>query len=89
MDVVAADTLAELDARVRASLLEGASSLVAVTESVLRAVPREAHYAVAGHVAQSVARAARVRCGRERPWTTAADRLEIQDWSISKEGDPS
>ena len=83
------DALVELEALVRAALADGAVDLVDVTARVLSALPLEIHYAAAGRIADALARITRVRSEHERPWRAVIDRLEIEDWSVSREGGPA
>ncbi len=83
------DTLAALEALVRAALAEGAVELAEVTTLVLSALPPEIHYAAAGRVADILVRLTRVRSEHERPWKPVLDRLEIEDWSIPPERGPA
>jgi len=71
-----------LEARVRASLDGGAVALSAVTGDVTAASPAPEHFAVAGRVAHSVARLARPRIARERPWVPATETIVIEDWAL-------
>ena len=73
----------------RAALADGAVDLVDVTARVLSALPLEIHYAAAGRIADALARITRVRSEHERPWRAVIDRLEIEDWSVSREGGPA
>ena len=84
--VAAEDTLAQLEALVRAALAEGAVDLVDVTARVLRVLPPESHFAAAGRIADALARIVRVRSAHERPWRAVVDRLEIEDWSVPSGG---
>lgn len=79
------DAPADLEARVRAALAEGATGLADVTARVLDALPAEAHYAAAGRVAGILARLVRVRSAYERPWKPVAGQLEIEDWQVITE----
>lgn len=80
------DAWAILEAQVRAALAAGADELVAVTARVLPALPPEQHYAASGRVAELLARLVRVRSAYERPWKRALERLELEDWSVTRDG---
>jgi chromosome partition protein MukF len=80
--VLAEDTFADLEARVRAALVEGASDLAEVTAHVLASLPSEVRYGAAGRIADLVARIAPVRCELERAWAPVIDRLEIENWDV-------
>jgi chromosome partition protein MukF len=80
--------LADIHALVAQALDDGVETLADVTSRVLPALPPAAHYAAAGRVADAVARLARVRGVRERPWAAVLDRLEIEDWIVYGRGRP-
>lgn len=85
--VAAADAVADLDAQVLEALEAGAASLAEVTSQVLAHVPQApARYAAAGRIVDAVARLARVNSERERPWVSATDRLDIEDWHVRRRG---
>jgi len=88
-EVAAGDALGEIEALVRAAVADGAVELADVTARVLQALPPEVRYAAAGYVADALTRIARVRSERERPWRPVVDRLEIEDWTVSPDGDPA
>ncbi len=75
----------DIDALVKASVIEGAKSLAEVTERVLPEFPSDRHYVVTGRIAEVLARTARVRSVYERPWRTVMPGLELQDWDLLKE----
>jgi chromosome partition protein MukF len=74
--------LAHIETLVTRALDNGAEDLAEVTARVLSELPEAVRYAAAGRVAETVARLARVRTERERPWTTVLDRLEVEDWTV-------
>jgi chromosome partition protein MukF len=76
------DLHADLEALVADALAAGAHTLAEVTARVLATLPETAHYAGAGRIADTLARCARVRCARERPWAPVLDRLEVEDWAV-------
>jgi chromosome partition protein MukF len=71
-----------LDDRVRAALGDGAVALSTVTGAVAAESPEGERFVVAGRVAQTVARLARPRIARERPWVPATDEIVIEDWAV-------
>jgi chromosome partition protein MukF len=71
-----------LDDRVRAALGDGAAALSTVTGAVAAESPEGERFVVAGRVAQTVARLARPRIARERPWVPATDEIVIEDWVV-------
>ena len=77
-----------IEALVEDALAAGATSLAEVTEWVLPRFAPHRHYAVTGQVADVLARVTRMRSDFERPWRTVASNLELEDWALSKEGDP-
>jgi chromosome partition protein MukF len=80
--VEAENALADIEALVTRVLDEGFDTLAAVTEQVLAALPDDIHYVATGRAAGALARLARVRAERERPWRTVHGWLEIEDWII-------
>lgn len=80
--VEAEHALADIEALVTRALDEGFDTLAAVTEQVLAALPDDMHYVATGRAAGALARLARVRAERERPWQTVHGWLEIEDWII-------
>jgi chromosome partition protein MukF len=82
----AVDPDAELEARVRQALDAGARELSAVTAAVTRDIPKDQRFAMAGRVAQAVARVCRTRAGLERPWVPVGDGISIEDWPALEVG---
>jgi len=80
------DALADLEALVRAALADGAVELVDVTGRLLGGVRPELRYAMTGRIAELLARLAHVKSERERPWRTAFERIEIEDWRVAPRG---
>lgn len=77
-----------LDALVSAALDDAAATLSEVTARVLAALSPERRFGAAGQVAALVARLARPRSERERPWVpvgAAAAGLEIEQWAITRQ----
>jgi chromosome partition protein MukF len=85
-DVLAENALGELLALVRAAVAAGASDLAGVEAHVLPRLSPQLRFAAAGHVADVLARLARVESALERPWREIIDRLEVEDWSVSARG---
>lgn len=81
--VCADDEGPDLESLVLAALDDGATSLSAITDHVLRSLPSEAHFGAAGQVAAIAARLARVRSDRERAWVPVVDRFEIEQWQLT------
>jgi len=81
--VDAENVLADIEALVVEAIEDDAHTLAEVTSRVLPALPEPTHYAAAGRVADTLARAAVVHVERERPWTPVRERLEIEDWTVS------
>jgi chromosome partition protein MukF len=83
----AEDPLAVLEDAVRASLDAGAESLRDVTVSVTAEMPEDERFRAAGRVAQAVAKLARTKSDRERPWLPVDDAFAIEEWTLPrKEG---
>ncbi|MDR1064212.1 MAG: hypothetical protein LBL48_09850 [Azoarcus sp.] len=82
--VEAENALADTEALVTRALDEGFDTLAAVTEQVLTTLPDDMHYVATGRTAGALARLARVRAERERPWRTVHERLEIEDWIVQE-----
>lgn len=76
------DALAVLEESVRASLDAGATGLRDVTAQVTAALPEDERFRAAGRVAQIVARLARTRADRERPWLPVDEAFAIEEWSL-------
>ncbi|MBY0401262.1 condensin subunit MukF [Myxococcota bacterium] len=87
--VAGEDTLAALEALIRSALAAGAVGLAEVTARVLPALPPEMQFAASGHIADALARIARVRSEHERPWRPVLDRLELEDWTLATGGGPA
>jgi chromosome partition protein MukF len=83
----AVDPIAVIEDAVRARLDAGAESLRDVTAQVTAEMPEEERFRAAGRVAQAVARLARTRSERERPWLPVDEAFAIEEWSLPrKEG---
>jgi chromosome partition protein MukF len=82
--VEAENALADIEALVTRELDDGFDTLAAVTEQVLTALPDDRHYVATGRTADALARLARVRAERERPWRTVHEWLEIEDWIVQE-----
>lgn len=80
------DLLATLDTLVRAALSAGALNLAEVTALVLNDLPTDLHFGAAGRIADLLAHRSQVRSELERPWKPVLDRLEVEDWSLSRDG---
>jgi len=77
-----------IETLVAEALAAGATSLIEVTEWVLPNFPEDSHYAIAGRVANELARVTRARSEYERPWRPVEPRLEVEDWDLPGEGAP-
>jgi chromosome partition protein MukF len=53
---------------------------------VLPILPEPVHYAATGRIAEAMARRARVRSERERPWVPVLETLEVEDWAVDRGG---
>jgi chromosome partition protein MukF len=83
----AEDPFALLEDAVRKQLDAGAASLREVTAQVTSELPEAERFRAAGRVAQVVARLARTRSDRERPWLPVGDAFAIEEWTLPrKEG---
>lgn len=83
----AEDPMAVLEDAVRARIDAGAESLRDVTASVTADMPEKERFRAAGRVAQAVAKLARTRSDRERPWLAVDDAFAIEEWTLPrKEG---
>lgn len=71
-----------LEDSVRDKLDAGAVSLRDVTAQVTAELPEEERFRAAGRVAQIVARLARTRADRERPWLPVDEAFAIEEWSL-------
>jgi chromosome partition protein MukF len=81
------DPMAALEDSVRDKLDAGAQSLRDVTAQVTAELPEDERFRAAGRVAQVVARLARTRSERERPWLPVDEAFAIEEWSLPlKEG---
>ena len=76
--------LADLEALVDRAIEEGATTLADISACVLQKLPETTHYAAAGRIADAVARTARVRSERERPWSPVLPSVEIEDWAVER-----
>jgi chromosome partition protein MukF len=76
------DPFAVLEEGVRVSLGAGAESLRQVTADVTAELPEAERFRAAGRVAQIVARLARTRADRERPWLAVDDAFAIEEWQL-------
>lgn len=80
----AEDPQALLEDAVRKQLDEGAVSLRDVTASVTAELPEAERFRAAGRVAQAVAKLARTRSERERPWLPVDEAFAIEDWMLPR-----
>jgi len=78
----AVDPFAALEDAVRKQLDAGAASLRDVTAQVTGELPEEERFRAAGRVAQVVARLARTRADRERPWLAVDEAFAIEEWML-------
>jgi chromosome partition protein MukF len=78
----AVDPFAALEDAVRKQLDAGAASLRDVTAQVTGDLPEEERFRAAGRVAQVVARLARTRADRERPWLAVDEAFAIEEWML-------
>ena len=76
------DPFAVLEDSVRAELDAGAASLRDVTARITQELPEEERFRAAGRVAQVVAKLARTRSERERPWLPVDEAFAIEEWSL-------
>ena len=83
---VAVDPLAVLEDSVRQKLDAGVASLRDVTAQVTAELPEEERFRAAGRVAQVVARLARTRSERERPWLPVDEAFAIEEWTLPRKG---
>lgn len=83
----AEDPLAILEDAVRARIDAGAESLRDVTAQVTAEMPEDERFRAAGRVAQAVAKLARTKSERERPWLPVDESFAIEEWTLPrKEG---
>lgn len=80
------DRVADLETLVERALDAGARTLAEVSAHVLPHLPDAARYAAAGRVADALTRRSRVQSERERPWVLALERLELEQWTVDREG---
>ena len=80
----AEDPLAVLEDAVKKQLDAGAASLRDVTASVTNDLPEAERFRAAGRVAQVVARLARTRSERERPWLPVDEAFAIEEWTLPR-----
>lgn len=78
------DAKSELEHHVRGALEAGAAGLVEVTARVTAELPPEEHFVAAGRIAEHVARLAKVKVPRDRPWLEVQERLLIEEWQVSR-----
>jgi chromosome partition protein MukF len=78
------DPHAALEDAVRARLDAGAESLRDVTAQVTAEMPEDERFRAAGRVAQAVAKLARTRSERERPWLPVDDAFAIEEWTLPR-----
>ena len=78
------DPFAILEDSVRQKLDAGAASLRDVTAQVTAELPEEERFRAAGRVAQVVARLARARSERERPWLPVDEAFAIEEWTLPR-----
>jgi len=78
------DALAMLEDSVRQKLDAGAASLRDVTAQVMAGLPEAERFRAAGRVAQLVARLARTRSERERPWLPVDEAFAIEEWTLPR-----
>jgi len=82
----AVDPFAVIEDSVRQKLDAGAASLRDVTAQVTAELPEEERFRAAGRVAQVVARLARTRSERERPWLPVDEAFAIEEWTLPRKG---
>jgi chromosome partition protein MukF len=82
----AVDPFAALEDSVRQKLDAGAASLRDVTALVTAELPEEERFRAAGRVAHVVARLARTRSERERPWLAVDEAFAIEEWTLPRKG---
>jgi chromosome partition protein MukF len=80
----AEDPYAALEDSVRQHLDAGAASLRDVTAQVTAELPEDERFRAAGRVAQAVARLARTRSERERPWLPVDEAFAIEEWTLPR-----
>jgi chromosome partition protein MukF len=86
-DQAAEDPLQVLEDAVRARIDAGAESLRDVTAQVTGEMPEGERFRAAGRVAQAVAKLARTKSDRERPWLPVDESFAIEEWTLPrKEG---
>ncbi len=76
------DPLQVLEESVRKQLDAGAVSLRDLTAQITAELPEDERFRAAGRVAQIVARLARTRAERERPWLAVDEAFAIEEWSL-------
>jgi len=82
VEQAAEDPQAALEDAVRKQLDGGATSLRDVTAGVTGDMPEADRFRAAGRVAQAVAKLARTRSERERPWLPVDEAFAIEDWTL-------
>ena len=80
----AVDQHAIVEELVQGALSRGSTGLRDVTQQVSAETAGELQFVTAGRVAQVVARLAKTRADRDRPWVSVHDGLVIEDWAISQ-----
>lgn len=80
----AVDPFQALEDAVRQQLDAGAESLRDVTAHVTSELPEAERFRAAGRVAQAVAKLARTRSDRERPWLPVDEAFAIEEWTLPR-----
>jgi chromosome partition protein MukF len=81
-EVAPSDPYAIIEDSVRQKLDAGAESLREVTAGVTAELPEQERFRAAGRVAHVVAKLARTRPERERPWLAVDDTFAIEEWKL-------
>jgi hypothetical protein len=79
------DPMKVLERRVSAELDNGQVTLSEVTARIVAEYPENEHFVVAGRVADVVARIAKLREGRERPWVEVEPSLAIEQRDVGNQ----
>lgn len=85
-DSDAVDQHAVVEELVQGALSRGSRGLCEVTQQVSAQTPSELQFVTAGRVAQVVARLARTKIDRDRPWVSVSDGLVIEEWKLVEGG---
>lgn len=85
-DSDAVDQHAVVEDLVQGALSRGSRGLCEVTQQVSAQTPSELQFVTAGRVAQVVARLARTKIDRDRPWVSVSDGLVIEEWKLVEGG---